>query len=72
MKDSDSKRLKEEYQKLVDGLRDVQQARDTDMVLANPILPDEILQGSFALTCITRYHLFPNVRPDTHSHWSAG
>lgn len=45
MKESDSKKLKEEYQRLVDGLRDAQEARETDTVLANPILPDEVLKG---------------------------
>lgn len=46
MKESDSKKLRQEYERLVEGLRDAQQARQTDMILANPILPDEVLQES--------------------------
>ncbi|XP_018324460.1 general transcription and DNA repair factor IIH helicase subunit XPD isoform X1 [Agrilus planipennis] len=43
MREDDVKRLQEEYQRLVDGLRDASVARETDVILANPILPDEIL-----------------------------
>ncbi|XP_065347408.1 general transcription and DNA repair factor IIH helicase subunit XPD [Cloeon dipterum] len=44
MKEVGPRRLTEEYQRMVDGLRETQQARETDMVLANPVLPDQILQ----------------------------
>ncbi|CAL8110123.1 unnamed protein product [Orchesella dallaii] len=44
LKERDSKKLKEEYQRLVEGLKDANVARETDIVLANPVLPDEILQ----------------------------
>lgn len=37
-------KLKEEYQRLVEGLRKVSQNRITDEVLFNPILPDSLLQ----------------------------
>ncbi|XP_034940132.1 general transcription and DNA repair factor IIH helicase subunit XPD [Chelonus insularis] len=43
MRDEDANKLKEEYQRLVDGLKDAQVARETDVILANPVLPDEIL-----------------------------
>lgn len=43
MKEDDTRRLTEEYQRLVQGLKDATVARETDMVLANPVLPDEIL-----------------------------
>lgn len=36
--------MKEEYHRLIEGLRDASAARETDIVLANPVLPDEILQ----------------------------
>ncbi len=36
--------MKEEYHRLVEGLKDANIARETDIVLANPVLPDEILQ----------------------------
>jgi len=44
LKDNDKQRLKEEYERLVQGLRDANVARETDMYLSNPVLPDEILQ----------------------------
>ncbi|KAL8590345.1 General transcription and DNA repair factor IIH helicase subunit XPD [Nucella lapillus] len=40
----DAERMKNEYQRMVQGLRDAQVARETDVILANPVLPDEILQ----------------------------
>jgi DNA excision repair protein ERCC-2 len=45
MKYDDAKKLKEEYQRLVEGLRDASVARETDVVLSNPVLPDEVLKG---------------------------
>lgn len=44
LKEKDEEKLKEEYQRLVEGLREANIARETDVVLANPILPDEVLQ----------------------------
>ncbi|XP_057323789.1 general transcription and DNA repair factor IIH helicase subunit XPD [Microplitis mediator] len=44
MRDEDANKLKEEYQRLVEGLKDAQVSRETDVVLANPVLPDEILE----------------------------
>ncbi|XP_063223266.1 general transcription and DNA repair factor IIH helicase subunit XPD [Bacillus rossius redtenbacheri] len=44
MKEDDANKLREEYQRLVDGLRDASVARETDVVLSNPVLPDEVLQ----------------------------
>ncbi|XP_018085549.1 general transcription and DNA repair factor IIH helicase subunit XPD isoform X1 [Xenopus laevis] len=44
MKDLDEKKLKEEYARLVEGLREASVARETDVYLSNPVLPDEILQ----------------------------
>ncbi|EFN86899.1 TFIIH basal transcription factor complex helicase subunit [Harpegnathos saltator] len=44
MRDCDVNKLKEEYDRLVAGLRDAQLARETDVILANPVLPDEILE----------------------------
>lgn len=48
IKDTDAARLQKEYSQLVQGLREAQMARESDVVLANPVLPDEILQGSGA------------------------
>ena len=44
IKEVDAKKLKEEYMRLVDGLKDANIARETDQFLANPVLPDDILQ----------------------------
>ncbi|XP_043252831.1 general transcription and DNA repair factor IIH helicase subunit XPD [Colletes gigas] len=43
MREDDVNKLKEEYDRLVEGLKDAQVARETDIILANPILPTEIL-----------------------------
>lgn len=45
MRQDDQKKLQEEYQRLVEGLRDASIARETDVILANPVLPDEVLNG---------------------------
>ncbi|XP_042296844.1 general transcription and DNA repair factor IIH helicase subunit XPD isoform X2 [Sceloporus undulatus] len=44
IKETDAQKLKEEYRRLVEGLREANVARETDVYLANPVLPDEILQ----------------------------
>ncbi|XP_059168670.1 general transcription and DNA repair factor IIH helicase subunit XPD-like [Physella acuta] len=44
IKEVDEARLKNEYQRMVDGLREASIARETDTMLANPVIPDEILQ----------------------------
>ena len=43
LKDEDSVRLQSEYQALVEGLRDAQQRRESEQVLANPVLPEHVL-----------------------------
>ena len=42
--EKDEAQLRAEYERMVEGLRQAQQRRETDMVLANPVLPDEVLQ----------------------------
>ncbi len=44
IKEKDSKLLQEEYEKLVEGLRKSGDARISDQILANPIVPDDILR----------------------------
>ncbi|XP_078592017.1 general transcription and DNA repair factor IIH helicase subunit XPD-like [Branchiostoma floridae x Branchiostoma japonicum] len=44
LKDTDQQRLRQEYSRLVEGLREANVARETDVVLSNPVLPDEVLQ----------------------------
>jgi len=43
-KDANSDKLKNEYEKLVEGLKQAQERRDNDAHLANPVLPDHVLQ----------------------------
>ena len=50
IKEADAAKLQEEYARMVEGLRDANEARETDVILSNPILPDEILNGN---TCIS-------------------
>ena len=44
MKESDSEKLQNEYQKLVQGLREADEARAEDAFMANPALPDDLLK----------------------------
>lgn len=45
IKETDAAKLKEEYRRLVEGLKEANIARETDVYLSNPVLPDEILRG---------------------------
>ncbi|KXJ89685.1 DNA repair helicase [Microdochium bolleyi] len=44
MKETDREQLENEYQKLVEGLRDASDARQEDAFMANPALPDDLLK----------------------------
>ncbi|KAE8453484.1 DNA-dependent ATPase of the nucleotide excision repair factor 4 complex [Mollisiaceae sp. DMI_Dod_QoI] len=44
MKESDSEKLQNEYAKLVEGLRDADEAREEDAFMSNPALPDDLLK----------------------------
>lgn len=44
MKEDDQKRLQDEYARMVQGLKDTYAARENDNMLANPVLPDDILK----------------------------
>lgn len=52
MRDADINKLNEEYQRMVQGLKEARMRADTDMVLANPVLPKDILKGLFIFTFI--------------------
>ncbi|XP_062454153.1 general transcription and DNA repair factor IIH helicase subunit XPD isoform X2 [Rhea pennata] len=56
IKETDAQRLKEEYRRLVEGLREASVARETDVYLANPVLPDEILQEAVPGSIRTAEH----------------
>lgn len=44
MKSSDAEKLQNEYSKLVEGLREAEQARDEEQFISNPVLPDDLLK----------------------------
>ncbi|KAM7345142.1 general transcription and DNA repair factor IIH helicase subunit Xpd isoform 1-T1 [Cochliomyia hominivorax] len=44
IREEDTNRLNEEYQRMVQGLKDAKVQRDTDLILANPILPSDVLK----------------------------
>ncbi|KAI5797980.1 hypothetical protein DFH27DRAFT_561503 [Peziza echinospora] len=44
MKSTDAEKLKNEYQKLVEGLQDIDDGREEDSFMANPVLPDDLLK----------------------------
>ncbi|OCB89700.1 DNA repair helicase [Sanghuangporus baumii] len=44
IKINDASRLQDEYAKLVEGLQEADEARQEDMIMANPVLPDDLLE----------------------------
>ncbi|OCK82798.1 DNA repair helicase [Lepidopterella palustris CBS 459.81] len=44
MKSTDAEKLQSEYAKLVEGLREADEARNEDQFMANPALPDDLLK----------------------------
>ncbi|BFZ56182.1 TFIIH/NER complex ATP-dependent 5'-3' DNA helicase subunit [Savitreella phatthalungensis] len=44
MKETDAEKLQNEYQRLVEGLRDADAAREEDAFMSNPALPDDLLK----------------------------
>jgi len=44
MKKTDAAKLQNEYQKLVEGLREADQAREEDTFMANPVLTDDLIK----------------------------
>lgn len=44
IRDVNEEQLREEYQRLVEHLQEARQNRDTDVQMANAVLPDEVLQ----------------------------
>jgi len=44
LKDTDQEKLQSEYEKLVAGLREADEGRREDAFMANPVLPDDLLQ----------------------------
>ena len=45
MKETNKKELIEEYNRLKAGLEDKRINRETDVVMSNPVIPDQILKG---------------------------
>uniref|UniRef100_A0A673KXR4 General transcription and DNA repair factor IIH helicase subunit XPD n=1 Tax=Sinocyclocheilus rhinocerous TaxID=307959 RepID=A0A673KXR4_9TELE len=56
IKETDAAKLREEYRRLVEGLKEANVARETDMYLSNPVLPDEILQEAVPGSIRTAEH----------------
>ncbi|KAM8794024.1 general transcription and DNA repair factor IIH helicase subunit XPD isoform 1-T1 [Eudromia elegans] len=56
IKETDAQKLKDEYRRLVEGLREANVARETDIYLANPVLPDEVLQEAVPGSIRTAEH----------------
>ncbi|EJD06064.1 DNA repair helicase [Fomitiporia mediterranea MF3/22] len=44
IKITDASRLQDEYAKLVEGLQEADEARQEDAIMANPVLPDDLLK----------------------------
>ncbi|EJP61017.1 DNA repair helicase RAD3 [Beauveria bassiana ARSEF 2860] len=44
MRETDQEQLQNEYEKLVQGLREADEARQEDAFMANPVLPEELLR----------------------------
>lgn len=56
IKETDAQKLKDEYRRMVEGLREANIARETDVYLSNPVLPDEILQEAIPGNIRTAEH----------------
>uniref|UniRef100_A0A8C2KTR2 General transcription and DNA repair factor IIH helicase subunit XPD n=1 Tax=Cyprinus carpio TaxID=7962 RepID=A0A8C2KTR2_CYPCA len=56
IKETDAAKLREEYRRLVEGLKEANVARETDIYLSNPVLPDEILQEAVPGSIRTAEH----------------
>ncbi|XP_069500781.1 general transcription and DNA repair factor IIH helicase subunit XPD isoform X2 [Ambystoma mexicanum] len=56
IKETDAQKLKDEYRRMVEGLREANIARETDVYLSNPVLPDEILQEAVPGSIRTAEH----------------
>ncbi|XP_045387387.1 general transcription and DNA repair factor IIH helicase subunit XPD isoform X3 [Lemur catta] len=62
IKETDEQRLREEYRRLVEGLREASVARETDAHLANPVLPDEVLKEAVPGSIRTAEHFLGFLR----------
>lgn len=62
MRDYDVNRLNEEYQNMIQGLKNIKAQRENDMMLANPVLPDDILQGAIPGNIRTADHFVSFLR----------
>uniref|UniRef100_A0A914Y5D2 General transcription and DNA repair factor IIH helicase subunit XPD n=1 Tax=Panagrolaimus superbus TaxID=310955 RepID=A0A914Y5D2_9BILA len=56
LKNENSERLKEEYDRLVENLREKQREREEDVAIVNPGVPDEVLQEAIPGTIRTAEH----------------
>lgn len=56
LKESSSERLQQEYERLVDNLKKVEEERSIDKAWANPVLPNAILEEAVPGTIRTAEH----------------
>lgn len=50
LKSTDAEKLQSEYTKLVEGLKATEEARDEDLIMSNPVLPQDLLTGPCSAT----------------------
>ncbi|PAA47849.1 hypothetical protein BOX15_Mlig009087g1 [Macrostomum lignano] len=62
IKQQDAAKLQEEYNRLVNNLREAQSARETDLILANPVLPDQVLREAVPGNIRTAEHFLAFLR----------
>ncbi|KAJ8309183.1 hypothetical protein KUTeg_014057 [Tegillarca granosa] len=63
IKESDANKLKEEYQRMVQGLRDASVARETDVILANPeAVPGNIRNAEHFVAFMKRFMEYVKTR----------
>lgn len=62
IKEKDAQKLQDEYQRMVEGLREANIARETDLILANPILPDDVLNEAIPGNIRTAQHFVAFLR----------
>ncbi|KAJ3591231.1 hypothetical protein NHX12_009177 [Muraenolepis orangiensis] len=55
IKETDAAKLNEEYRRLVEGLKEANVARETDVYMGNPVLPDEILKADHFVRFMKRF-----------------
>lgn len=61
MKSTDAEKLQSEYTKLVEGLKATEEARDEDLIMSNPVLPQDLLSGMFPIFSVIHRMSYTNL-----------